>query len=52
VRARLAEVRKELDPLVLATFEETQAALGMPRAERPALGRDYLAAVGRLGFDL
>jgi 1,2-phenylacetyl-CoA epoxidase catalytic subunit len=50
VRARLAEVRKELDPLVLATFEETQAELGTPRADRPALGRDYLAAVERLGF--
>jgi len=51
VRARLAEVRKELDPLVLATFEETQSALGTPRANRSTLGRDYLATVERLGFD-
>lgn len=50
VRARLSEVRKELDPLVLASFEETLAELGTPRASRPDLGRDYLSAVERLGF--
>ncbi len=50
VRARLAEVRKELDPLVLGSFEETLDDLGTPRASRPPLGRDYLAAMERLGF--
>lgn len=49
-RARLAEVRRELDPLVLATFEETLAEVEVPRSERPELGRNYLAAVARLGF--
>ncbi len=51
VRARLAEVRKELDPLVLDTFEGTLEQLGIPRDQRPELGRNYLAAISRLGFD-
>ena len=50
MRARLTEIRKELDPLVLGTFEETLEELGAPRETRPELGRSYLAAVGRLGF--
>ncbi len=50
VRARLTEIRKELDPLVLGTFEDTLEELGAPRETRPELGRSYLAAVGRLGF--
>jgi hypothetical protein len=50
VRARLGQLRKELDRLVLDTFEQTMEELGMPRAERPELGRHYLAAVERLGF--
>ena len=50
VRARLEAVRKELDPLVLGTFEETLEQIGVPRGERPDLGRDYLDAVSRLGF--
>jgi hypothetical protein len=50
VRARLEAVRKELDPLVLGTFEETLEQIGVPRSERPDLGRDYLEAVSRLGF--
>ncbi|MFI5314994.1 MAG: ferritin-like domain-containing protein [Myxococcota bacterium] len=49
-RARLTEVRRELDSLVLASFEETLAAVEVPRSERPELGRSYLAAVARLGF--
>jgi len=51
VRPRLAEVRRELDPLVLASFEETLAEVEVPRSERPELGRHYLAAVARLGFE-
>jgi 1,2-phenylacetyl-CoA epoxidase catalytic subunit len=47
---RLRRVRAELDPLVLGSFERTLALLGTPAAERPELGRDYLAAVERLGF--
>jgi 1,2-phenylacetyl-CoA epoxidase catalytic subunit len=50
IRARLLEVKKELDPLVLDTFEGALDDVGVPRSERPELGRDYLAAVSRLGF--
>ena len=50
VRSRLGEVKRELDPLVLASFEETLHEVGMPRDARPDLGRNYLAAVDRLGF--
>ena len=50
VRSRLGEVKRELDPLVLASFEETLHEVGMPRDQRPDLGRNYLAAVDRLGF--
>jgi 1,2-phenylacetyl-CoA epoxidase catalytic subunit len=50
MRTRLAEIRKELDPLVLGTFEETLEELDTPRDARPELGRSYLAAVARLGF--
>jgi 1,2-phenylacetyl-CoA epoxidase catalytic subunit len=49
-RARLAEVKRDLDALVLETFEETLREIGLPAAERPELGRSYLAAVARLGF--
>jgi len=49
-RARIAEVKRDLDALVLETFEEILRDLGLPAAERPDLGRGYLAAVARLGF--
>jgi hypothetical protein len=49
-RARLAEVKRDLDALVLETFEETVREIGLPAGERPALGRAYLAAVDRLGL--
>lgn len=49
-RARLTEVKRELDRLVLDSFEETLHEIGVPRGERPDLGRSYLAAVERLGF--
>jgi len=50
-RARLREIKKELDPIVLATFEDSLQALGMPASERPEVGRLYLDTVARLGFD-
>jgi 1,2-phenylacetyl-CoA epoxidase catalytic subunit len=50
LRAGLRAVKAELDPLVLASFERTLGLLGAAAAERGELGRDYLAAVGRLGF--
>ncbi len=50
IRARLGEVKKELDHLVLESFEETLRELAVPVAERPELGRHYLEVVARLGF--
>lgn len=50
MRARLREIKRQLDPLVLETFEETLSDLAVPRDERPQLGRTYLAAVDRLGL--
>jgi 1,2-phenylacetyl-CoA epoxidase catalytic subunit len=49
-RERLRAVKRELDPLVLDSFGRTLELLGTPSAERSELGRDYLAAVERLGF--
>jgi 1,2-phenylacetyl-CoA epoxidase catalytic subunit len=49
-RARIGEVKKELDHWVLECFEETLRSLDVPASERPELGRDYLQAVARLGF--
>ncbi len=50
IRTRLEQVQRELNPLILETFEETLAELGVPRDRRLELGRTYLAAVGRLGL--
>jgi len=50
-RTRLQEIKKELDALVLATFEDSQQALGIPTSERSEIGRLYLDTVARLGFD-
>jgi len=49
-RRWIKAVKEELDPLVLATFEQTLAELKMPRWDRPELGRSYLNAVQRLGL--
>lgn len=49
-RERLTEVRRDLDPLVLRTFDSAQADLGVTAGERGGLGRDYLQAVERLGL--
>jgi 1,2-phenylacetyl-CoA epoxidase catalytic subunit len=49
-RTRLQEVRRQLDPLVIATFEGTLDELGVHRDQRPELARDYREAVARLGF--
>jgi hypothetical protein len=49
-RARLVAIRRELDPLVLASCDETLTQLGVTPAARPEIGRSYLAAVQRLGF--
>jgi 1,2-phenylacetyl-CoA epoxidase catalytic subunit len=50
LRARLTLVRRELDALVLDTFEHTLAELGAPRSEHADLGRQYRETVERLGF--
>ena len=50
-RTRLQEIKKELDALVLATFEDSQRALGVPASERAGVGRLYLDTVARLGFE-
>ena len=50
VRERLARVRRELDPLVMRSFEEAMGELGASEAERTDLSRSYLQAVERLGF--
>jgi 1,2-phenylacetyl-CoA epoxidase catalytic subunit len=49
-RKRLAAIQHELDPLVLACFEDSLARLGMPASERPDVGRLYLESVARLGI--
>ena len=49
-RARLADLRAELDPLVLRAFEGAYEDLGLGHDERPSLGRDYLEAIERLGL--
>jgi 1,2-phenylacetyl-CoA epoxidase catalytic subunit len=48
-RARIAEVKRDLDALVLETFAETLREIGIAPSEQPDLGRAYLAAVNRLG---
>ncbi len=50
-RHDLAQVRMDLDPLVLNSFEATYRDLGLRRDEFPDLGRSYLEAVERLGLD-
>jgi hypothetical protein len=49
-RARIGEVKRDLDALVIETFAETVRDIGIPASERPDLGRAYLAAVNRLGL--
>jgi len=50
IRARIGQVKKELDPLVLNTLEETVLHIGLPRSDQEQLGRAYLESVERLGF--
>lgn len=47
---RLGRIKRQLDTLVLDTFEETLGELGIEPAKRPDLAGDYMAAVARLGF--
>jgi 1,2-phenylacetyl-CoA epoxidase catalytic subunit len=49
-RARLGEVKRELDHLVLDTLEETTLSLGLPRDDQRKLAWMYLQSVERLGL--
>jgi rubrerythrin len=48
--ARLREVRREMDDLVLESLSDAMAGLGLPASERTEVGRHYLESVARLGF--
>jgi 1,2-phenylacetyl-CoA epoxidase catalytic subunit len=50
LRARIAELKAELDHRVMATFEESFRQLGLPTERTGEVGRIYLEAVRRLGF--
>jgi 1,2-phenylacetyl-CoA epoxidase catalytic subunit len=50
IRARIGEIKKELDHLFLEALEETALLLDMPRTEHERVGRIYLESVERLGF--
>jgi 1,2-phenylacetyl-CoA epoxidase catalytic subunit len=50
IRARIGQVRKELDHLVLDTLAETVHHIGLPRSDLDRLGRTYLESVERLGL--
>ncbi len=50
LRDRLELVRRELDPLILKSFNETLTLLGVSADEEPNPGKSYLAAIDRLGF--
>lgn len=51
IRARLGQVKRELDHLVLDTLEETLLEIGADASEREKLGRAYLEAAARLGLE-
>jgi hypothetical protein len=48
--ARLAALRRELDPMVLGSFRDTLARIGARPEEGADLAAHYRAAVARLGF--
>jgi len=50
IRPRLRQVKNDLDGLVLGVFKGAFFDLGIPIADRPQLGRDYLNTVERLGL--
>lgn len=50
VRARLGQLKRELDHHVLDTLEETLKSIGADASERERLGRAYLEAAERLGL--
>lgn len=52
IRPRLAQVKRELDHLVLDALGDTIRDLGFDAAERDRLARAYFGAVARLGFQV
>jgi len=52
IRPRLAQVKRELDHLVLDALAETIRELGLDTGERDRLARAYLGSIERLGFAL
>jgi hypothetical protein len=50
IRARIGQIKKEMDHLVLDALEETSRHIGLERAEHERVGRAYLESVERLGF--
>jgi 1,2-phenylacetyl-CoA epoxidase catalytic subunit len=50
IRARIGQVKQELDHLVLDTLAETMKQIGVAAGEQDRLARAYLEAVERLGF--
>jgi len=50
IRARIGQIKKELDRLVLDALEETARHLALARSDQDRLGRAYLESVERLGF--
>lgn len=49
-RARLAEVRRTVDHLILDLLADTARHIGLPASEHETLGRQYLDTVARLGL--
>jgi 1,2-phenylacetyl-CoA epoxidase catalytic subunit len=49
-RARLREIRSQLDPMVLGVFESALDDVGAPTEERNRLAGEYLDTVERLGL--
>ena len=50
IRARIGQIKRELDHLVLDALEETARHIGVDRPEHERVGRAYLESVERLGF--
>jgi hypothetical protein len=50
IRARLGQVRKELDHVVVDLLETTAREIGVEPEEQERLGRAYRESVSRLGF--
>ena len=50
-RARIIEVRKTVDHLILDLLADTAKQMGVPRSEQESLARQYMESVTRLGLE-